>query len=82
MDLSKAFDCMDHELLIAKLSAYGFCNDALLMIYSYLTGRKKRVKINGSFRTCQCQLLRIQNLIIMRNFYYWPKFLVFEKKCL
>ena len=51
MDLSKAFDCIDHELLIAKLSAYGFCNDALLMIYSYLTGRKQRVKVNGSFST-------------------------------
>ena len=50
MDL-KAFDCIDHELLIAKLSAYGFCNDALLMIYSYLTGRKQRVKVNGSFCT-------------------------------
>ena len=51
MDLSKAFDCIDHELLIAKPSAYGFCNDALLMIYSYLTGRKQRVKVNGSFST-------------------------------
>ena len=51
MDLSKAFDCIDHELLIAKLSAYGFCNKALLMIYSYLTGRKQRVKVNGSFST-------------------------------
>ena len=51
MDLSKAFDCIDHELLIAKLSAYGFCNNALLMIYSYLTGRKQRVKVNGSFST-------------------------------
>ena len=45
------FDCIDHELLIAKLSAYGFCNDALLMIYSSLTGRKQRVKVNGSFST-------------------------------
>ena len=51
MDLSKAFDCIDHELLIAKLSAYGFCNDALLMIYSYLKCRKQRVKVNGSFST-------------------------------
>ena len=51
MDLSKAFDCIDHELLIAKLSAYGFCNKALLMIYSYLTGRKQRVEVNGSFST-------------------------------
>ena len=39
-DLSKAFDCIDHELLIAKLHAYGFDNDALKFIYSYLKGRK------------------------------------------
>ena len=51
MDLSKAFDCINHELLIAKLSAYGFCKDALLMIYNYLSGRKQRVKVNGSFST-------------------------------
>ena len=35
-DLSKAFDCMVHELLIAKLHAYGFDTDALKFIYSYL----------------------------------------------
>ena len=51
LDLSKAFDCIDHELLIVKLSAYGFCNNALLMIYSCLTGKKQRVKVNGSFST-------------------------------
>ena len=51
MDLSKVFHCIDHELLIAKLSAYGFCNDALLMICSHLTGKKQRVKVNGSFST-------------------------------
>ena len=51
MDLSKAFDCIDHELLIAKLHAYGFGRGALLMIHSYLSQRRQRVKINGSFST-------------------------------
>ena len=37
MDLSRAFDT--HDLLIAKLSAYGFEHDALKLIYSYLTNR-------------------------------------------
>ena len=35
-DLSKAFDCTDHELLIAKLHGYGFDTDALKFIYFYL----------------------------------------------
>ena len=35
-DLSKAFDCMVHELSIAKLHAYDFDTDALKFIYSYL----------------------------------------------
>ena len=38
-DLSKAFDCINHELLIAKLEAYGFDNDSLKFINSYLTDR-------------------------------------------
>ena len=39
MDLSKAFDTLNHEILIAKLSAYGFNNESLKLIQSYLTNR-------------------------------------------
>ena len=48
-DLSKAFDCIDHELLIAKLNAYGFDNSSLTFISTYLYKRKQRTKINSSF---------------------------------
>ena len=48
-DLSKAFDCLSHELLIAKLDAYGFDNKSLKLIYNCLSNRKQRVKINESF---------------------------------
>ena len=44
--LSKAFDCLSHELLIAKVDAYGFDKNALKLVNSYLTHRKQRVKIN------------------------------------
>ena len=46
-DLSKAFDCLYHELLIAKLRAYGFDNQALLYIHSYVSDRKQRIKVNN-----------------------------------
>ena len=48
-DLSKAFDCINHQLLIAKLYAYGFDISSVRYIHSYLTDRKQRVKINASF---------------------------------
>ena len=49
MDLSKAFDTINHELLIAKLEAYGFSNDALKIILDYLSDRWQRTKVNTSF---------------------------------
>ena len=47
MDLSKAFDCMNHELLLAKLYFYGFSKMAITMIHSYLVKRFQRVKKRG-----------------------------------
>ena len=51
MDLSKAFDTINHQLLIAKLNAYGFNQDALEIILDYLSDRWQRMKINMSFST-------------------------------
>ena len=49
MDLSKAFDCMNHDLLIAKMNAYGFSKEALKTIQSFLESRWQRVKIENYF---------------------------------
>ena len=48
MDLSKAFDCLPHGLIIAKLHAYGLSTPACDLLFSYLTSRKQRVKISNS----------------------------------
>ena len=48
-DLSKAFDCINHQLLLAKLEAYGFGKEALTYIYDYLSKRNQRTKINSSY---------------------------------
>ena len=48
-NLSKAFDCLSHDLLLAKLNAYGFNLPVLRLIQSYLSKRKQRTKINSEF---------------------------------
>ena len=50
-DLSKAFDCIDHKLLIAKLYEFGVSSSALNIISSYLKHRTQRTKINDCFST-------------------------------
>ena len=48
MDLSRAFDCLPHGLLIAKLHAYGLSEAACAIMFDYLQDRKQRVKILNS----------------------------------
>ena len=49
MDLSKAFDCIDHELLIAKLAAYGLDHQSLKLFKCYLSNRFQRTKVGSVF---------------------------------
>ena len=48
-DLSKAFDCLNHHLLIAKFEAYGFNKEALTFIQGYLSNRSQRTKVNSEY---------------------------------
>ena len=49
MDLSKAYDCISHELLVAKLECYGLDELSLKLILDYLSNRKQRTKVGSSF---------------------------------
>ena len=48
-DLPKTFDCIPHDLLIAKLAAYGLSEEALMYILTYLSNRKQCVRINDTY---------------------------------
>ena len=47
MDLSKAFDCLPHDILLCKLSAYGLSLKSVELLRNYLTGRKQQIKLQG-----------------------------------
>ena len=49
MDLSKAYDCLPHDLLVAKLEAYGVGKAALNLIGNYLSHRKQRTKTGSPY---------------------------------
>ena len=49
MDLSKAYDCLPHDLMVAKLEAYGLAKESLQLISDYLSYRKQRTKIGSAY---------------------------------
>ena len=48
-DLYKAFDCLHHELLAAKLDAYGFDIKSVKLIQQYLSNKKQRIKVGNTY---------------------------------
>ena len=53
MNLSKAFDTLNHKLLLKDLEAYGFDKKSISFMESYFTNRKQRTKIGDSFSKYQ-----------------------------
>ena len=64
-DLSKPFDCLSHELIIAKLNAYGFRLSALKLMQSYLSERKQRIKINQAYSSWEAILFGVSQVSIL-----------------
>ena len=59
MDLTKAFDYIPHDLLIAKMHAYGFLKNSLVFFHSYLKRRKQNVRINNTHSIFQILLSEV-----------------------
>ena len=72
-DLLKAFHCIDHTLLIVKLFTFGVSHLSLKFIYSYLSNRTQRVKIN-ELKTLVIELM----LSLVSGFYFRTTFIQYR----
>ena len=77
VDLSKAFDCLQHSLIIAKLHAYGLSFDSCELLSSYLGDRVQSVKIENTrspwkYGVPQCSILGplLFNILINDMFFF------------
>ena len=66
-DLSKAYDCLPYDLLVANLHAYDFSLSSLKMIYSYLASRKQRSKIKSTYSSWIHNKIRSATRISIRS---------------
>ena len=53
-NLSKAFDCLPHDILLSKLAAYGLSSQSVKLLENYLTGRKQQIKLQGGSVVGKC----------------------------
>ena len=49
MDVSKAYDCLPHDLMVTKLETYGLAKESLQLISDYLSYRKQKTKISSAY---------------------------------
>ena len=77
-DLSKAFDCVPHGLIIVKLEAYGFHIDALKLLHYCLSNRKQRVKINDAYSSWKDIFYRVPQGSILGPLHLCDLFYFFE----
>ena len=66
-DLWKAFDCLSHDFLIAKLHLYGVDIDSLNILQGYLSNRKQRTKLDSFYSSCEAILSRVHQGSILRS---------------
>ena len=70
VDLSKAFDKINYDLLLATLHAYEFTKESLRLTKSYLTNRSQRTKVNTSFSSWSELLLGVPQGSVLEPFLF------------